>query len=181
MRTRRLATVLALSIIPAIASSQQTPSDSTPHAGTWGAEVFLGSAGAGASILRFQSPRLALLFGADFNVSHIDSDSDGQISGSSGTSSNVAARLGMRTYRQSSAEQLRPVVGFGVRAAYAKGPSEFRTWSTGVYGELGAVYFLTPHVSLGGTAELQANYGKRSRQSDRPSRSTRRRLRSAGR
>jgi hypothetical protein len=41
--------------------------------------------------------------------------------------------------------------------------SVIRAWSAGAYGELGAVYLLTHHISLGGTGELQASYGQQKR------------------
>lgn len=165
MHTRRFVTALLVLFVPAITYAQQTsPSDSMPRAGTWAAEIGLGSAGAGASLLRFQSPRFALLFGADFNVTRVEDDSDAStLFGQTGTQTGFAARLGGRSYRESSSERIRPVVGFGARAGYTKGLADFRTWSTGIYGELGAMYFVTPHLSLGGTGELQANYGKQKR------------------
>lgn len=159
MHTRRLAIALSMFITPAIVHSQQAAPDSMPHAGTWGAEVFLGNSGSGASILRFQSSNVALLFGADFSYSHT-SDDDGTI-GLSSSGTLVAARLGLRNYRGSTAERLRPVAGVGVRTVYGKGSSDSQTWSAGAYGELGAMYFLMPHISLGGTGEIQASYGKR--------------------
>jgi hypothetical protein len=161
----RLAILASLLAAPAIASAQRTSSDSLPHSGTWGAEVFLSSGNSGANLLRFQSNRMALLLGAEFNVTHIENDDDSQAtSAAAGTQSGFAARLGLRTYRQSSSERLRPIVGFGARSTYSKGPSSFRSWSAGGYAELGATYFLTPHFSLGGTGELQASYGKRKQQ-----------------
>ena len=160
MHTRHLATALSL-FIPAVVTAQ-TASDSTPRPGSWGAEVVVRDGSAGASLLRFQSSRTALVLGLDFSVVNIDTDVGGSpLATADGTSSNVAVRLGMRSYRQSSAEKLRPVIGFGTRGSYGKSETNFSTWTAGIYGELGAVYFLTPHVSLGGTGELQANYGKR--------------------
>jgi len=165
MRALRLAVLSSLLAAPTIASAQQASSDSLPHSGTWGAEVFLGSGASGANLLRFQSSRMALLLGADFNVTHVENDDDNPATAvAAGTQSTFAARLGMRTYRQSSSERLRPIVGFGARTSYAKGPTSFRSWTAGGYAELGATYFLTPHFSLGGTGELQASYGKRKQQ-----------------
>ena len=160
MPTRRLAIALALFVTPAILHAQQASPDSMPHAGTWGAEVFLGNSGSGASILRFQSPKIALLFGADFSYSHT-SDDDGSSGYFGGTGTFVAARLGLRNYRGSTADRLRPVVGVGVRTSYSKGTSDLQLWGAGAYGELGAMYFLTPHVSVGGTGEVQAGYQQR--------------------
>lgn len=159
MRTRRLAIALSMLITPAIVQSQQASADSMPHTGTWGAEVFLGNAVSGASILRFRSPKVALLFGADFAYSHTG-DGDGTLPAGSGTATSVAARLGFRNYRGSSADRLRPLVGLGLRTSYSDTPT-VSLWSAGGYGELGAMFFLTPHISLGGTGELQASYGKR--------------------
>ena len=159
MRTR-LAALLALVLTPALAVAQ-TASDSTPRPGSWGAEVFVRDGGTGASLLRFQSSSRALVLGAEFTFLNVDTKAANVSVGGDGTRSNFGLRLGMRSYRQSSTEQLRPVIGFGARGAYGSGPSDASDWNAGVYGELGAVYFLTPHVSLGGTGEINASYGKR--------------------
>jgi hypothetical protein len=163
MQTRLLVAVLPVLVVPTIAHAQRAPvSDSMPGAGTWAAEAIIGSGASGASLLRFQSARTALLLGADFNVFHQEEDDDEGtgVGLLSGTTSTVNARLGVRSYRQSDTDRLRPILGFGARGGYSKSSSNVRGWTTGVYGELGAVYFVTPHLSLGGTGELQANYGK---------------------
>jgi hypothetical protein len=162
MHPRGLAIVLTLFITPAILHTQQTSPDSMPHAGTWAAEAFVGTSSSGASILRFRSANVALLFGADLSYSHA-SESDGTFFLASGTTASAAARLGLRNYRGSSTDRLRPVVGFGLRTSYSETSSSIRTWSAGAYGELGAVYLLTHHLSLGGTGELQASYGGQKR------------------
>ncbi len=159
MHVRLLAIRLSLFITPALVHAQHASPDSMPHAGTWGAEGFVGTSGSGASILRFRSPNVAFLFGADISYSHLG-DSEGTIPLLSGTNANVGARFGVRNYRGSGADRLRPVVGAGLRTSYAEAVNS-KVWSGGAYGELGAMYFLTPHISLGGTGELQASYGKR--------------------
>jgi hypothetical protein len=162
MFARRLAVVFSLLVTPALALAQATAADSMPAAGSWAAEVTLGPGVSGANLLRFQSRRLALVLGGEFSVIHIDDD--GNTSSfvlPPGTQTNVGARLGIRTYRESSSERLRPIVGVGARTEYSKGPSSERSWEAGGYAELGATYFLTPHFSLGGTGELQASLGKR--------------------
>ena len=163
MHAVRLAILSSFIAAPAIASAQAS-ADSLPHRGTWGAEVVLNSGGSGANLLRFQSNRMALVLGADFTVTHVENDDDNPSGFSEGTTSNVGARLGLRTYRESSSERLRPIVGFGARTSFGKGPQSFSAWSAGGYAELGATYFLSPHFSLGGTGELQANIGKRKQQ-----------------
>ena len=131
-----------------------------PHKGTWAAEAFLGTSSSGASVLRFQSGSVALLFGADISYSHAGAP-DGEALLASGTTANVAARFGFRNYRGPTTDRLRPVVGAGLRTSYSETSSVLTTWSAGAYGELGAVYLLTHHISLGGTGELQASYGTR--------------------
>jgi hypothetical protein len=162
MLARRLAVVFSSLVTPALALAQSTSTDSMPGAGSWAAEVALGPGVSGANLLRFQSRRVALLLGGEFRVIHVDNDDNtSSFILSSGTQTNFGARLGIRTYRESSSERLRPIVGVGARTEYSKGPSSARSWEAGGYAELGATYFLTPHFSLGGTGELQASLGKR--------------------
>jgi hypothetical protein len=66
----------------------------------------------------------------------------------------------VRRYRQSSTERLRPVFGVGARGGYNSGFSTNHAWNLGAYGELGAVYFIAPHVSLGAVGEVQTFYEK---------------------
>jgi hypothetical protein len=164
MRSLHLSAVaLSFTVLPMMAHAQrQASTDSVPRTGEWAAELILGPSATGANLLRFTSPQFALVFGADFDVTHRKSESTttAGVFSQSGTFSSVAARLGVRSLRQPPTERLRPVVGFGVRGTYSGGPSDFRAWQAGVYGELGAVYFIAPHVSLGGTGELRVSYGK---------------------
>ena len=162
MRPDRLVvSILSWLVIPAVAQAQQSSADSVPHAGEWGAEAAVSPFGNGASLLRFQSPRVALLLGAEFAVQHTKTDAD--LPGFASVNrnfTNVSVRLGLRNYRQSSVQRLRPVVGVGALAAYSRAVSDFTAWRAGIYGELGAAYFVVPHVSLGVTGELQATYGQ---------------------
>ena len=163
MRTTLLPITLSLLLIPVTASAQApAPSDSTPRAGQWGAEVVVAHPTSGASLLRFQSARLAWLLGLDFNISRRDIEVDGPVgTDESQTLMDLGARLGLRSYRESSNERLRPVFGGGLRLGFADGPEEVSSTSVGVYGELGAVYFVASHLSLGATGELTAAYSKR--------------------
>jgi hypothetical protein len=128
----------------------------------WAAEVALGGS-TGASLLHFVSRRTALLAGAEFALGHNESKSEIEGTTSESSFSNVTGRLGLRSYRDSGTERLRPVLGMGVRGSYAKLSTDVHSWNAGIYGELGAVYFVAPHLSLGGTGELQATYGKSQR------------------
>lgn len=155
MRALRLVAVLSSIVVPSILYAQRPPSaDSVPRAGEWAAEFNIGSA-TGASLLRFWSPESALLLGAEFAVTHDDNNN-----ATSGTYTNVSGRVGVRRYRRSSTERLRPVIGFGARGGIMRAPNDAEGWSASVYGELGAVYFVAPHLSVGGVGELQASYTK---------------------
>ena len=158
MRTLRFAAA-SLLVLPTMALAQRSATDSVPRAGEWAAEVVLGPSITGASLMRFTSPRVALLLGADANVIHYDQDVEG-FSPPSSTRSTLNGRLGVRRYRASSTERLLPLVGAGVRGGYSRLESNFHSWSTGAYGELGAVYLIGSHVSLGATGEVSAFYAK---------------------
>lgn len=150
-------------LVPVIVTAQESSAaDSTPRAGQWGGEVVIGSSASGASLLRFQSPRLAWVLGADFNISRRELEIDGPVdTDETQTFKDVTARFGLRSYRASSNDRLRPIVGGGLRLGLADGPDEVRTTTVGLYGELGAVYFVASHLSLGAAGELTAGYSKR--------------------
>ena len=168
----RISVLLAASlIIPTMVKAQRSPStDSIPHAGEWAAEAVIGGESAiGATLIRFASPRIALLVGTEFGSVHSKTEftNTPNAEDRSSTSSMVNVRLGLRSYRPSSTERLRPVVGAGVRGGYSWGtPNDLRAWNAGVYAELGALYFVASHFSLGATGELSALYQKEKQSSD---------------
>lgn len=159
MRARHLVIASLLIGGPAIAPAQQVARDSMPHAGTWGAEINIGSGPTGANLLRFISRNAALVAGGEFSYTRLGRDeaAPGDAWGKSQTG--VGGRLGIRMYRGSNTEKVRPVIGGGLRSGLSKA-GQFKNWDAGVYAELGAAYFLTPHISLGGTGEIQAHYTK---------------------
>jgi hypothetical protein len=163
---RRLAAATALVVSPAVAGAQASPGDSVaPRAGRWGAEAGLGPGGLNASLLRFASPRTALLLGGDFSVGQRESESPRlsvpgglQTDEETTTEYSVGARIGARRYA-AGAGRLRPFGGGGALGTFQRvgfGGSTQRATSAGVYGELGAVWFFNPNVSLGAAGELRA-------------------------
>lgn len=168
MRTLRVVGVVSFLVAPVMASAQQSPpADSVPHAGEWAAEAAVTPSATGASLLRFRSPTFAWVLGADFNTTRNKSEFSSPVLGDvENTSSYTAvnARLGVRSYRQSGTERLRPVVGAGAIGGFSRVSSDVHAWRAGVYGELGAVYFVASHLSLGATGELQANYAKQTQE-----------------
>src|SRR5688500_6277481 len=124
---RRLAAALALVLAPAAVGAQPSPGDSVaPRAGRWGAEAGLGPGGLNASLLRFASPRIALLLGGDFSVGQRESESPrlsvpGGLQSDEDTSTeySVGARVGARRYA-AGAGRLRPFGGGGVLGTFQR-------------------------------------------------------------
>lgn len=148
--------------LPSTTLAQRAVTDSVLRKGEWGAEVVLGPSITGASVLRFLSSRTALVVGANASVSHSKHEIDDGFSfpDQSSTQSNIDGRLGLRRYHSSAREHLHPLVGVGVRSIYTKLAADSHAWTAGGYGELGAIYFFTPHLSLGATGEVSALYSK---------------------
>ena len=166
MRTARFINTVALLVLPSFAFAQ-SPADSTPRAGQWGAEGSLAGSTLGTALLRFRSPTSAWVVGADFSVARSKTEfgASGASFADSRTQVSLSTRLGLRSYRQSDVDRLRPIIGGGVFGSVTRGSNDSKGWRTGLYGELGATYFVAPHVSLGATGEVRASYEKDERES----------------
>jgi hypothetical protein len=123
-----------------------------PAAGTWGVEGTLGS----ASLLRFQSTEsawLAGLFASYLHRSTAESDGPtGPIVTDAEDRFSAQLRMGFRRYgpRAGGARSfwtLSGLVGYS-SSSFQHG------WAYGTAGELGAAYFFSSHVSLGGSGEV---------------------------
>jgi hypothetical protein len=124
------------------AGAQAAARTGAPVKGTWGGEAAVGD-GQSASLLLFQSARWALLAGGSIRTVSSASNLVGQ-----NRFTTTALRVGARRYGGTGLG-LRPVVGLGaVVVGFTGQRTEF-----GGYGELGAVYFFNPHVSLGAVSE----------------------------
>ena len=150
---RSIGTLMAVILLAAAPLAAQ---DIAPRGGTWGAEVNVGD-GTEVSLLRFSSPSRAWLLGLSFTASRERSDASGTtVDRNTGF---VAAKLGHRWWSGTTAERLRPFTGLGVGGAYSS-TSTSRQHTGFVYGELGATYFFSPHVSLGAAGNAQVLYGE---------------------
>jgi hypothetical protein len=129
-----------------------------PVAGSWGAEAVIGT-GIGANVLRFSSPTAAWLAGLSFNVAHQTDEFSGFPGGfdRSGWIGFADAHLGRRWWTGNRGERIRPLTGLGLLGGLSGNPG-VQSWNAGGYGELGATYFYSPHLSLGATGELAAVY-----------------------
>ena len=160
MRHNRLVIAFAFVVLP-VAAEAQMSADTLLHAGQWGAEAAVSRIGSEAALLRFHSPTLAWRVGASFDVTHSSTDTDiTNFPSIDGTNTAITALLGLRSYRHSVSDHLRPVIGGGLLGNYRSAPAGVRTWAAGLYAEAGAVYFVVPHVSLGAIGELDAVTGK---------------------
>ena len=143
----RAALVLAASGALSFASvAQSAARTGAPVAGTWGGEAAVGD-GQSASLLLFQSARWALLAGGSTR-----SFSTSSFAGASNRLTVTSLRVGARRYGGAGLG-MRPVVGLGLAVA---GATRQNT-QLGAYGEIGALYFFNPHLSLGVTSE--ASFG----------------------
>jgi hypothetical protein len=159
MRPNRCLTILMVALTAAAAPAapaQQAADPVMPHAGSWGAEAVFGGA-IGANALRFSSPTAAWLAGLAFNVGHQSEHFTGLtgFSEQSGWIGSADARLGRRWWSGDRGERIRPLTGLGLLGGVSSSPG-LRSWNAGAYGELGATYFVSPHVSLGAYGELAA-------------------------
>jgi hypothetical protein len=151
---------IALAVIAFATSVRaQSAQTVTPRGGTWGIETVPFTAG--GSLLRFSSPSAAWLVGATVNYTHTDQPS-AIAAGTVGlNATSVRAQLGHRWYEGQDAH-LRMTYGLGAIGALGLTngeTSQDHNWSAGGYGEFGATWFFTPHLSLGGVGMLQALWG----------------------
>lgn len=156
--TFRAMTVAAVGVVVSISnpvslSAQKATRSGPPETGTWGGEVSIGDIRS-ASLLKFLSPQWAVLAGA--SVSSFKTRSDGGDLILENRFTQASLQVGARRYGGRGLG-VRPVAGLGVVVSGGSGNAS----AVGAYGELGAVYFFTPHVSLGaiGTANVSRGEG----------------------
>jgi hypothetical protein len=132
-----------------------------PRAGVWAAELGAGQ-GLSATLLRFRSPRTAWLLGLDGFFAQSRQEATDPFTGTSTetvTQVSLVASLGVRRYRPTQTA-LRPFTSIGLLGAITRFDGA-RGWDAGAFGELGASYFFSQHLSLGAAGQLQLSYGER--------------------
>ena len=135
--------------------------DSLPfRRGQWGAEFSIDDGTVALGVLRFRSARTAWQLNANGAVNW--SKSDPPFDAYSGTTMFVNLLAGPRRYRPL-APAVAAYVGTGLIGGYlwSKYTDGWREgWNSGVYGELGGVYFVTRRLSLGARVQASASYGE---------------------
>ena len=150
MKAVAVGVVMSMSLAVTL-SAQKVARSGAPEKGTWGGEVSLGD-GQSASLVKFLSPQWAVIAGASLTSYKSTFSSGDVVSGDRFTIASL--QVGARRYARTGLG-VRPVVGGGLLIADRTG----NPTSYGAYGELGAVYFFNPHVSLSaiGTASVTRN------------------------
>jgi hypothetical protein len=147
--------LLGLSLANGTLDAQTTADSTRPHQGSWAAEASYGD-GSGASLLYFSSPSAAWLISGRFVIGKETQDQNepfGGVTSITDTRANVLVQLGRRWWSAEPSARLRPFSGLGVIGLYSS-QSGSRSSGGGAYGELGATYFFSPHMSLGAAGEL---------------------------
>ena len=160
-RFNRTVSLFTLLVFAAAAKLTAQTDSLVPHSGTWGAEmpVFV----SGGSLLRFTSPRSAWLAGIDVNAS---GQTHPSVLFNSGSSSYFRGQLGHRWYKpvgDGDVAHLRATYGGASSALLGhnrNGDQSDSVWNAGGYGEFGATWFFTRHLSLGAIGMLQGTWGK---------------------
>ena len=154
-------------VVPCAAVAQEGGADTLPfRRGQWAAQFRLPGDAAGLGVLRFRSASSAWVLDATLTVhQQKTTTSDGSGSGAS-LSGYSAVRAGIRTYRPlfarvagySTVGMTTGVDGYESRPASNAIPDQ-RMWQLrgGPYADVGAVYLVTPHLTLG--ASTQAAIG----------------------
>lgn len=157
---------LALALLPTCLSAQESSADTAGfHAGQWGVQFGASSFSVvNIGILRFSSPRSALMLRLDFSGEFLSGTRTavGVSDDQNDRSVFVAAGLGRRFY-QAPRHKVRSFQSIGVAGSYqdqkrtiAGTTFRAKSWNAGLLGELGAGYWVSPNLSLGGTASIAA-------------------------
>jgi hypothetical protein len=163
---RFLAAILVMAMLatpPLSAQNDTTPSasgDTTGdfRPGQWGVRFLTDGALYGVGALHFTAPQTAWLIEGYVAANYQEQN------GSNSNGQTIALIAGKRWYGERHS-RVRSIGGAGVLAGFSRGYSSTtddanESYSGGIYGELGAAVFFTPHLSLGANwrAYLRATF-----------------------
>ena len=166
LRSRLASLSLAL---PSVAAAQDAVRDTTPfHSGQWAAAFSGGLSFASLGVLRFSSPRRALLLDFRFSGGHSHDTSrlnDTLVTQGFTSGANIDTRVGRRFYqgRGNSVASFQTVgilAGFHHACQGGASGSGFcdNGWNAGAFAEFGGAYLITPRFSVGGTMSVAFSY-----------------------
>jgi len=133
------------------------------HRGQWGADFSVTGGFYGTGLVKFRSPTRAWVldvFGGFRSV-----QDSAQFAYHEGATQQVWLEFGSRNYRPLGSRVYRTLT-FGVLGSYdhrsdsvSMGATAHTTnWGAGLFADLGAEWMVTPHMSLGATWEVRAQY-----------------------
>lgn len=144
---RRIVAALSCSLLLAgVASAQSAPFQT----GQWGVEANVG--GGSGTLLRFTSPTSAFVLGGSMSFRRSEIDFDSGTSASSEMAL-ISMNLGRRAYRRATG-QIRPYSTLGITV----GAGTQWQWLAGVFGDIGASYFVTDRLNIAAAGVLTAQY-----------------------
>ncbi len=161
---------LALFLFPMCVSAQES---TTPefHSGQWALQ-FGGNLGlVTLGIMRFSSPRSALVLTFDASGSFLKGKVTDGVGGSGDANDQrlfLVAGLGKRIY-QNARSKVRSFQTIGIVGGYINQETTFaigatqktKQWFGGLQGQVGGAYWLASNISLGGTASASVTYEDR--------------------
>lgn len=156
---------LVLSLLPAVVSAQESTPDF--RRGQWGLQFSGNFDLLGLGIMRFTGPRSAWLFTLDMAGAVGDTKRVDTVGGTTSGSEHLvflAVGIGKRVY-QAPHNRVRSFQSIGVTAGFNDQKFDLGTttvkvnaWNAGLLGQLGGAYWVTPSLSIGGTASAGALY-----------------------
>ena len=151
----------ALPLFTALLLTQAAPTDTLPfHRGQWAAQFAGGLDFMSLGFLEFRSPKKALVVDIRVDGGHGEDlriDSTGTHFDGVGSHANLDLHFGWRRYhpggpKVAAYHSLGLLAGFSHSVAVEAGfRSVANGWNAGVFGDIGASYFLTPRLSVGAT------------------------------
>ena len=173
LRSLSLPAVLAL-IGPghAACAQQSAPSDTAPfRRGQWALQFAGGSNFAGLGALKFTSPRSAWLLDFQFSGGHSHQQipiSPDSVAEQFNSTARFTSRAGKRFYQprhEVASYQTLGVLGGFAHDCYGSSALPLGSycsngWTAGAFGEIGAAYLPTPHLSLGGALGVSFAYAR---------------------
>ena len=164
------ALALALSLLPTYVAAQETATDTTGfRRGQWGVQFGAGFGLANVGVLHFSSPHSAWMLQLDVGAEYLSGTQTtvGAVSDVDDRNVTFGAGIGRRFY-QAPRHNVRSFVSVGAAGSLSDQKQTigaatytFTTSRAGLFFELGGGYWVTPNLSLGGTASVAGGLSHR--------------------
>ena len=146
------------SLFPRLVAAQGADS-AMFHRGQWGADFIIGNGFFGAGALRFTNPGHAWLVDVGANYQHTSGTTNG--ANNSGNSETFTVEVGSRSYHAMN-RRLYGLTTVGASFNYGRssinGGPIGRSSGGSLFGDLGAAWFVTPHLGVGARWRAALSY-----------------------